>query len=560
MKNNTNSFLFFVTFIFFLLLVNKNIFGQTQMDSVEYYRVLIKKSNTVDDLRKANSFFRKKVKEIKKENPFILYYTYDIASIEKKIGNYIEGENHLVYILDNIDQFESSEYRDYYQKSTFLLLGNIYREQKNKEKAIELYNRALKKANTTKDSVIIYNNASNIYKDFSEYESSKKILLIAFDLLPKIKDTAEIARVYDNLGHTYSKLKISKGLELLKKGLELRNQLNDKVGLYSSYKQLAIHYKESKKDSLAQLYATKAFDISNEINTPTIREDALGLLVEFSKYSYAKEYKRLSDSISTVKILRENKFAMLKYDASEEKRKTLQEKLNKEMQERKALIFAFLGGLIFVVAIFLIILQRDRNKRHTIEQVHKTERDFSKKVHDELGNDIFYLMNQIQMNPASLFEKEGLKVLNGLNNIYVKARDISKKYTSIDTGIAYHDELLALLNSFGNDTIKIVTNEITPDFWETVVPLKKEQLYRVLQELLTNMKKHSEASLVAVTFTKYKRYIIIKYVDNGKGTEATLLSKNGLHNVENRMDEIKGTITFDTNPNEGFKAEIRFIA
>jgi signal transduction histidine kinase len=216
--------------------------------------------------------------------------------------------------------------------------------------------------------------------------------------------------------------------------------------------------------------------------------------------------------------------------------------------------------IIIIITIFLVILQRNRNKRHTLAQVHKTERDLSKKVHDELGNDIFYLMNQLQTNPASLLQKEGLQILNGLNEIYVKARDISKRYTTIDTNKGYHDELLALLNSYGSDTTKIVTNEISVDFWNAVSKLKKEQLYRVIQELLTNMKKHSEASLVGITFTKIKKQIIIKYVDNGKGaTKTQLLAKNGLQNVENRIAEIKGTITFESSPNEGFKAEIRFI-
>lgn len=553
MKNNTNSFLFFVVTVCFFFLGNEKIVGQNIIDSIPYYVDKVQNFKTADELIKAKTYLEKKESTLKRNDVSRLYLIYSISSAEKAMGNFIKAENLLVNVLDNIQQFKSSDYRDFYHISYYLLLGNIYREHKNGEKALELYNRAFEKVKTPQDSGVIYNNISNIYKDVLDYEKSEEILLKALSVTSRMTEQKDIARVYDNLGFAMSKLEKKTGLEFMKKGLELRFKIKDNKGLLSSYKQLAIHYKDNENDSLAKVYAIKAFHISNKLNIPKYREDALGALIQLGQYSYAREYKRLSDSLENVRSLQENKFAIYRYDKSKSEKRAIE-------SEFKMLLFAFLGGLIFVVAIFLIILQRNRNKRHTIEQVHKTERDFSKKVHDELGNDIFYLMNQIQTNPASLFEKEGLKVLNGLNDIYVKARDISKKYTSIDTGIAYHDEVLALLNSFGNDTIKIVTNEITPDFWEAVVPLKKEQLYRVLQELLTNMKKHSEASLVAVTFTKYKRYIVIKYVDNGKGAEATLLSKNGLHNVENRMDEIKGTITFDTNPNEGFKAEIRFIA
>lgn len=378
-------------------------------------------------------------------------------------------------------------------------------------------------------------------------------MLKAYHLFPRFTDTIEKARILDNLGYSLSKLKDSTGLSYMKRSLSLREKLNDSRSLYSSYYQLAKYYEDQKNDSIAKIYRHKAYDISKIINTAKDRRDALKLMTKFSSDSFAREFIRLNDSMEREKINADNSYALLKYNLDESEKKA------QESRERM-LYFAFLGGLILAVAVFLIILQRNRNKRHTLAQIHKTERNLSKKVHDELGNDIFYLMNQLETNPASLLEKEGLQILNGLNEIYVKARDISKKYTSIDTCEGYHDELLALLNSFGNATTKIVTNEIAPDFWQPVSTLKKEQLYRVLQELLTNMKKHSEAALVGITFTKIKKQIIVKYVDNGKGvTKEKLLTKGGLENVENRIAEIKGTITFDTSPDNGLKVEIRFI-
>ncbi|WP_420571938.1 tetratricopeptide repeat-containing sensor histidine kinase [Kordia sp.] len=562
MKNNTNSFLFFVLIVCFFFLGNEKIIGQNSTDSIPYYVDKVQNFKTVEELKRAKVFFEAKLETTKVDDPYVLYFKYNLASIEKNMGDYIEAENLLVSILKEIDLLPNSNYKTQYQRSVLNLLGNIYREQKNQEKAIELYDRALEKARSAQDSAIIFNNKSNIYRDFEEIQKAKQELLSAYHLFPRFKDTLEQARILDNLGFIYTKLdSTALGLKFIKKGLKLRQEVGTNTEIFASYQKLMKYYKNQKNDSLSKLYADKAYDLSLKIKTPDVREKALGMLIEFNIDPKVREYKKLSDSLYRIKSFESNKYAMLQYDSSKKfESAILKEKLEKKKQERKALIYAFLGGFIFVISILLIILQRNRNKRHTIEQVHKTERNFSKKVHDELGNDIFYLMNQLQMNPASLLEKEGMQILNDLNGIYEKARDISKRYTSIHTDKGYHDELLSLLNSYGSETTKIVTKEVTSDFWDAVSKLKKEQVYRVLQELLTNMKKHSKATLVGVTFTKIKKQIIIKYVDNGKGATREQLSvKNGLGNVENRIEEMNGTITFDTSPDNGFKAEIRFI-
>ncbi len=70
------------------------------------------------------------------------------------------------------------------------------------------------------------------------------------------------------------------------------------------------------------------------------------------------------------------------------------------------------------------------------------------------------------------------------------------------------------------------------------------------------MKKHSQCSLVVLTFKKTGNKLEIDYTDNGLGaTLEQLNSKNGLQNVENRIQAIKGIITFETKSNKGFKVQ-----
>jgi signal transduction histidine kinase len=73
------------------------------------------------------------------------------------------------------------------------------------------------------------------------------------------------------------------------------------------------------------------------------------------------------------------------------------------------------------------------------------------------------------------------------------------------------------------------------------------------------MKKHSQCSIVILTFKKSENKLQIDYTDNGVGvTFDKENSRNGLRNVENRIQAIKGTTTFDTKSKKGFKVSFIF--
>ena len=84
--------------------------------------------------------------------------------------------------------------------------------------------------------------------------------------------------------------------------------------------------------------------------------------------------------------------------------------------------------------------------------------------------------------------------------------------------------------------------------------LTKKTLYRVIQELLTNMKKHSMASVVIFSFTNKQNKICVKYSDDGVG--ADLKKNNGLLNMENRILNLGGSLTLATDKGKGFKATV----
>ena len=114
-----------------------------------------------------------------------------------------------------------------------------------------------------------------------------------------------------------------------------------------------------------------------------------------------------------------------------------------------------------------------------------------------------------------------------------------------------------MMTDFNTHQVNVIANGLDAINWSTLDSNVKIILYRVIQELLVNMKKYSQCSLVLLTFNLKEKKLQIDYMDNGIGaTENQLKSKNGLQNVENRILAVKGNISFDTSPNKGFKVQI----
>jgi signal transduction histidine kinase len=143
-----------------------------------------------------------------------------------------------------------------------------------------------------------------------------------------------------------------------------------------------------------------------------------------------------------------------------------------------------------------------------------------------------------------------------LEHIYHRTRDISKENSEIRTDENYEQDLFLMIDGYSDNNLNVI-RKIKESFnWQKTSTEKKITLQRVIQELLINTKKHSQASLVIVDFSEDKKNIILTYTDNGIGLKNTPHRKSGLQNAENRILAVKGSITFDNTIQKGFKVTV----
>ena len=87
----------------------------------------------------------------------------------------------------------------------------------------------------------------------------------------------------------------------------------------------------------------------------------------------------------------------------------------------------------------------------------------------------------------------------------------------------------------------------------------KLNIYRIIQEQLNNIIKHSEASSAAIHLSMQDNEIILSISDNGKGFDTSRIRKGvGITNIMSRAEFFHGTTEVVTKPGNGYKLTIRF--
>lgn len=472
------------------------------------------------------------------------YTLLKIAMLQHNKGDFSGSEETITEALAN---YKGSTYLPY----LYNLLASSYYRLNNPTEALSYYQKAYETSTVEMERLIYQNNIGLIHLETKHYAQSIALLapLLKEELL--IANKPEYARVQDNLGYAQYKLNLPDAFENLSNAWRLRDSLQDNFGLTASCMHLSEYYQLIQPES-AKRYADLAYQASVATQSPDDQLEALKWLTTHSQPQQAKlyydRYIQLNDSLTKVRQLAKNQFAKIKYDS----KKATQEVIKYKNQN---LLLLVIIAFILLVGVLLYFLYQSITKRKLQRSAYETETRISKRIHDELANDVFHAMTFTQTTDLqNSHNKESL--LDALETIYKRTRDISKENSNIRTDEHFEADLLQLLNSFSDPQLNVLVKTKNDIVWSKLLPEKKIAVFRVLQELLINTKKHSQASIVVIDFQNQSKSLFIHCFDNGLGYDLTIPKKSGLQHAENRILAIQGTLTFDSQPEKGFRAKL----
>jgi signal transduction histidine kinase len=539
--------------------------------------------NTESIRKEALSLKNKGIENLEKQNFNTAFYEFNKSKILFETLKDSANIGHVLVRMAGIQQVNGDYYGSketvteaipYVKKNIAYapvintILGIADKELSLYDDAILYYKEAAKDIIDPIQKQIPISNIAAVYIHQKKYDKAIALLesLLRNKSLKNKVQAIDNATIIDNLGYAYFKKGMDeKGLLLINEALQARNEFKYEYKSIESYLHLADYYAE-KDIQRSNKNALIAYNIATKLNSVDERLEALQILISndhsAQNNQYVQRYFTLNDSIIKVRNNFKNKFAKIKYDAKKEKDENAKLRLEKaenllSLQKATYLRIVFVIVFVFLVILIFILIRYYKNKNKAIEfkTSYNTETRIAKKIHDELANDVFHVIAFAESQPLST-ESTKENLLQKLDDIYGRVRGISRENNKIETGTDFIKSLKDMLSTYNTSERNIMVTNLESIHWESIDEIKKITISRVLQELMVNMKKHSEANLVVIKFESDPKSIVINYTDNGKGCEKNLMIKNGLQNMETRIQAVKGTIDFDTEPGKGFRAKI----
>lgn len=482
-----------------------------------------------------------------KNNKRASYCLLQMADIEHKESDYINSE---ITVTKAISLFDKNTNVSY-QTNALNTLGRNYTQLSNFEEAIKVYDQVISINPDELTKCITKNNIAYVYSNMGKYKDAIEILSEIENNQILLKEPLDYARVLNNKGYYLNKIENKNALNYLIKALKIREAHYDDSQIVSSYMRLALFYENSNPYE-AYKWAQKAYTSATKASIPDDRLEALDLLYKNAndvslKDKHYEDFFRINDSLNKSRQKAKNQFAKIRFDT---------EKEIKKRNEYQAKMYVYIVLLLFTILVFFLIYRFTirKNRKKIKETAYQTETRIAKKLHDELANDVHNTIAFAETQDL-VNQKNKDTLLENLETIYNRTRNISNENKDIDTGELYLEKLKAMLATYNSSDRNVIVNVDAFNHLKTSKEIKVV-VHRVLQELMVNMKKHSQCSLASISIKSNKKSLQINYSDNGIGTDNLLNLKNGLQNAENRILSINGTINFDTAPEKGFKVKI----
>lgn len=209
------------------------------------------------------------------------------------------------------------------------------------------------------------------------------------------------------------------------------------------------------------------------------------------------------------------------------------------------------------------IIEQETRLNAVFQAQEEERRRIAKELHDGVGQTISAIKMNYQSLSGKLAEKELAadfqKIEKMLDNAGTEVRSVSHQMIPKELeqfGLVPAIEGMLNLN-FGNTPINVQFEH--SGFTERIGNQIELVLFRVLQELVSNIIKHSKANQLTVQLVKLQTHVVMNVTDNGVGFDVQSKEKNGigLLNIASRIDAIKGHIHYDSNLGNGTTVTIR---
>ena len=478
-------------------------------------------------------------------------------------------------------------------------LAKIYILKKEREKAISVLEEALSVYEDelpimTNDALICLGDANFNLEEYSEaksnfekaLEGAKKYGALRQELEVNLKlgRLAETEGDYDQAFDLYN--------ETREKGLE--------AGITVFYFEGTIRvahlfYKEKNYEaataalSIAYVNAIERENLNYQREVLDIQRRTFAATGDYQNaYAVMTQLDGVESQISAQQQQRINKELEVQYETLQKEKEITaleEDQLSKatELERQKTIKYAFLIGFLVVLIPILGLLYVYYQKIQAQSQLSKQQEELSaqkmaalkheqelnlikasiegqdeerkriaQELHDSIGGNLAGI--KLQMASLNGDTKKYKNIADQLDETYQLVRDIShslipKKFKQN----AFTDLVREYLRSIlGTGQLEVGFHPHPEEAVNGIDERIQMELFKIIQELMTNTLKHAEAKKVDIHLSLIDDGLSLLFEDDGKGFDTSKDADGiGIKNIKNRIQELSGSINIDSSKDRG---------
>jgi signal transduction histidine kinase len=454
--------------------------------------------------QKAISYFRKSLQVFDDNNaPYLYPSTFtNLASCYGAAGNYDSA----AYFGSKGIELARRQNNYSIEANGWFILGTVYMEQKKYEQALQCFLKGKPIREKTGDYFFI------------------------------VSDMAVIAELYAMMGRT------DEGLRISKQAIDLATAQKLEAKFPMIYKSMALNYEKSGDYAMASSIYKKMNELKDSIYTNASTE---ALAEMEAKYETEKKER----------IIQEQQF---------------------NLKKKNYLIVGISALMIFALLLVYFIQARNKIRQQAamnkaiheqeqrataavMEAEEKERQRIAKDLHDGVGQ----MMSAAKMNLSAIGnelsfanedqEQSFERIMNLVDESCKEVRTVSHQMMPnllLKSGLG--KAVADFIDKIDRRVLKVRlhTEGLNERLNETVEIV----MYRVLQECVNNVIKHSGATELDISIIRDVDGISTTIEDNGKGFNSSQLNSDagmGVRNMRARVEYVKGTIDFDSTPGNG---------
>ncbi len=460
-------------------------------------------------------------------------------------------------------------------------LGTLFETQGDSIIALDYYNQNLEIASKNNFKVNVLSSYVNIALLIKKKQKQKAVdyLIKAKKIATEINNLNEEFYILINLSYVYSSIhnreSDRKSFQCLLDAKKIVSISKDSEKLFFVNFNLGNYYLKQK----SYLEAIKCYNESLDISENGISEEqkqklylALAEVYKLNgnyekAYWFKEKYQAKKDSVFTIKKDKTFREIQTKYEVEKKNLKIkllTKEKIIEENKKQKLLFFGiFLVVLLLLSVLFFINrfkIQRILNQNQQeikriqglVEGQNQERNRIAKEIHDGVGGQLIGIKIELESVNSNYYKEKMDGIVNRFSSVFDEIRTISHNLSSNHiNGNTLEDLLKELQTDIKSRNLFDLEISIFPPEKSTALNLEvKHQLYRIIQELLSNISKHANAKNAGVSITFYENEINLVVEDDGIGFKNEV-NGIGILNIKERLVLLNGTIEIDQSPEAG---------